>query len=85
MSRRDGRREIRSSSSEVELRLYSRVGVDEEVVSSADSLVLTAVGRERRVEAIVRFEGGNCGFVTHKISDYMLSSNDFLMMRGFHI
>ena len=54
MSRREGRREMRSSSSVVELRLYSRVGgEEEEVVSSVGSLGLVAVGRERRVESIV--------------------------------
>lgn len=56
MSRREGRREMRSSSSVVELRLYSRVGgeVVVVVVFSVGSLgLVVAVGRERRVESTI--------------------------------
>ncbi len=54
MSRREGRREMRSSSSVVELRLYSRVGGEEVEVSSVGSLgLVVAVGRERMVESML--------------------------------
>lgn len=87
MSGREGRREMRSSSSVVELRLYSRVGGEEEVVvSSGGSLgLVVAVGRERRVEstivAILRL--GRSIQSLMESCGYIASSKYVLMMRTF--